>query len=100
VLLGVHCGQYWDKIKVRKTPPTKHDREGDPIHEGDDLYIQGAMNVVVPAWRIRELLDLEVFETARKRRDEELKDELAHHAQPEAVELPTGVGSTGENPKH
>lgn len=90
-LLGVHCGQYWDKVKVRKKPPSRHDRDGDPIHEGDDLYIPGAMNIVVPAWRIRELLNLEVFQIARKRRDEELKDDAMRGAQPESAEVPVGL---------
>jgi hypothetical protein len=97
-LLGVHCGQYWDKVKVRKSLPTRRERDGDPIHEGDDLYIQGAMNIVVPAWRIRELLDSEIFETARKHYDEELKDEAVRRAQPESAEESVGLESTGENP--
>jgi hypothetical protein len=81
-LLGVHCGQYWDKVKVSKSVPSQHDRLGDPILEGDNLYIQGAMNIVIPAWRITELLDLEVFEIERKERDERLADDATRRAQP------------------
>ena len=68
-LFGVHCGQYYDPVKVRKSPPKRHEREGDPIHEGDYLYIQSGMTIVVPAWRITELMNLEVFEVARQRRE-------------------------------
>jgi hypothetical protein len=84
-LLGVHCGQYWDKVEVTKKPPSKHNRLGDPIHEGDNLYIQGAMNIVVPAWRITELLNQEVFEVARKDRDERLADAAMRRARPESA---------------
>ena len=97
-LLGVHCGQYWDNVKVRKKRPTGHERDGDPIHEGDNLYIQGAMNIVVPAWRIKELLASESFEMARKRRDEELKDEAMHRAQPDSAEVLIGLESIDETP--
>jgi hypothetical protein len=99
-LLGVHCGQYWDKVKVSKNAPGRHDRVGDPIAEGDDLYIPGAMNIVVPAWSIRELLNTEVFAMARKRRDEQLSDEAMRRAQPESVEVPVGLQSTDANPTH
>jgi hypothetical protein len=99
-LLGVHCGQYWDKVKVSKKLPGRRDRDVGPINEGDDLYIPGAMNIVVPAWRIRELLDLEVFEMARKRRDEELKDDAMRRAQTESEEVPVGLVSTDANSTH
>jgi hypothetical protein len=100
VLLGVHCGQYWDKVKVRKSLSTRRERDGDPIHEGDDIYIQGAMNIVVPAWRIRELLNSEIFEKARKHHDQELKDEAIRRPQPESAEEPVGLESSVENPNN
>jgi hypothetical protein len=66
-LFGIHCGQYKDEVKVFRSAEEKF---GDPIREGDSLYIQSGMTIVVPAWRISELLDLEVFETRRRTRDE------------------------------
>ena len=104
-LLGVHCGQYWDKVEVRKSPPTRRNRVGDPIAEGDNLYIPGAMNIVVPAWRITELLNLEVFQLARKERDERLADAVLKRAKPEFVDVKdvpetNDAGSNNTNPKH
>jgi hypothetical protein len=64
-LLGVHCGQFWDAVEVRKSD-RRPERTGEPILDGDRLWIEGSMNVVVPAWRISELLDLEVLEKARE----------------------------------
>jgi hypothetical protein len=72
-LLGIHCGQFWDTMEVRKSKPTRNkraERVGDPISEGDKLEIQSSMTIVLPAWRITELLDLEVFEIARQKRDD------------------------------
>ena len=66
-LLGIHCGQFWDSIEVRKAK-TK-ERVGDPIAEGDELEIQSGMTIVIPAWRIKEFLDSDEFEMARQKRD-------------------------------
>jgi hypothetical protein len=99
-LLGIHCGQYWDKVKLKKAPSKSHERDGDPIHEGDHVYIQGAMNIVIPAWRIMELLELEVFAMARKRYDEELADAALRRAQPESVEELTDLQASDESPTH
>lgn len=59
-MLGVHCGQFWDMVSVQKArqrPAARTERLGDPILEGDELEIQSSMTIVVPAWRITELLD-------------------------------------------
>jgi hypothetical protein len=98
-LLGVHCGQYFDEVKVFKTRPKPHERVGDPIHEGDKLYIQSGMTIVIPAWRITEMLDLEVFEMARRKREERLGEVARRRPQPESVEVPTTPATDG-NPKH
>jgi hypothetical protein len=97
-LLGVHCGQYRDEVEVVRSPPKHPQGEGAPIHEGDELYIQSGMTIVVPAWRITELMNLEVFEVARKEREERLGD-AARRSQPESVEVPLTPGpSSNENP--
>lgn len=98
-LLGVHCGQFPDPVKVYKSPP-KREREGDPIHEGDTVYIQSGMTIVVPAWRIIEMLDLEVFEMARRDRENRLEDAARRRPQPESVPAPTTEASTDANPNH
>jgi hypothetical protein len=68
-ILGIHCGQYWERIEVSKSDKTP-ESGGDPINDGDELYVQGAMTIIVPAWRISELLDLEIFETRRRDREQ------------------------------
>lgn len=67
-LLGIHCGQFWDSVKAYKAPPSG-ERDGEPIHEGDELYIQSGMTIVVPAWRVSELLRLNIFKEVREQRD-------------------------------
>jgi len=94
-ILGVHCGQFWENLKVA-TSDGSPERLGDPIQEGDDLYVQGAMTIIVPAWRISELLNLEVFEMARQDREKKVYSEVMRQPRGEAAAPP----ATDENPKH
>jgi hypothetical protein len=80
-LLGVHCGQFWDEIEFRKA--RKSEKAGDPIKEGDSIEIQSSMTIVVPAWRITDLLDREIFEVARRKRDVAHNAIRARRARPE-----------------
>jgi hypothetical protein len=48
--------------------PTAAEVIGDPIMEWDKLIVPSSMTVVVPCWRITELLDQEFFDVARKER--------------------------------
>jgi hypothetical protein len=72
-------------------------RLGDTISEGDELEIQSSMTVVIPAWRITELLNLEAFEMARQKRDDEREAQSKRRPRSEAANL--GM-STDENPNH
>jgi len=99
-LFGVHCGQYYDEVEVLKTRPKGRERIGDPIHEGDRLYIQSGMTIVVPAWRITELMNLEVLEMVRKQREERLGAAARRRAQPESVAVPTSDKPSDGNPNH
>ncbi|WP_316234918.1 MULTISPECIES: hypothetical protein [unclassified Bradyrhizobium] len=67
-LLGIHCAQFRERIEVRKA--TSAEAAGDPILENDTLYIEGGTTVVIPAWRISELLDRPEFEATRADRDQ------------------------------
>ena len=100
LLFGVHCGQFYDQIEAFKTKPKprKQEQVGDPIHEGDKLYIQSGMTIVVPAWRITELINLEVFEMARKQREERTSGTARSRAQPESVAVPTNDQPSDANP--
>jgi hypothetical protein len=99
-LLGIHCGQFWDTLKVRAVKRTESEAIGDTIKEGDKLRIESAMTIVVPAWRISQLLDLEVFEISRKKQDERRERESDRRPQPEAVEgdLPSTKAGDGRFP--
>jgi hypothetical protein len=95
-LMGIHCGQFWDEAKIRKTPPDEDsERLGDPIHEGDTIYIQSGMTIVVPASRIIDLLNLEVFAMARRKRDD--RRDGPQNPEPEAEAV---VPSNDDNPNH
>jgi hypothetical protein len=83
-LLGIHAGQFNDIIKVRKTTDAQLEalefdivlnEYGDGIKTGDHLVIPGGMTIVVPSWRIKELLHLPVFERPRRELLETLKQE-------------------------
>jgi hypothetical protein len=93
-LLGIHCGQFWDTInvKIKKKPKT----ENASIKEGDELEIQGGMTIVIPAERIIKLLNLEIFEMARQKRENDRDDDCRPH--PEAIE--GAPQATNANPTH
>lgn len=96
--LGLHCGQFWDPVEVRVRRQKKRaERAGDPIKEGDRLLIQSGMTIVAPAWRITDLLNLEVFEMARKKRDDEREEQWLRRPRAESVEPDT---DTDANPDH
>jgi hypothetical protein len=67
-LLGVHCGQFRDPVRAFKSE-AEREVVGDPIREGDLLYIQSGMTIVVPAWEVSALLDSEPLESARQERE-------------------------------
>ena len=96
-LLGVHCGQFWDDVKFRKPERAESERIGDVIREGETLEIQGSMTIVVPAWRITDLLDSEIFEMARQKRDDDRAERRARRPRPEAVRKDS---TTDANPTH
>jgi hypothetical protein len=91
-LLGIHCGQFWDKVEAYKKPP----EEGDPIHDGDHLYIQSGMTIVAPASAITDVLNLEIFEMVRDKR-EASRERSSSEPRGEAV---SDLPATDENPTH
>lgn len=91
-LLGIHCGQFWDPVEVRTKPD-----EASTIKDGDTIFIQSGMTIVIPAWKISRLLDSEEFELARKKREKEFEPENRKMAKPESI---SHDSSTDENPNH
>lgn len=68
-LLGIHAGQYPEKVEARKENRTSAEHD-DIVRDRDKLKIPSSMTVVVPAWEIMNLLNLPVFQAARRKRDE------------------------------
>jgi hypothetical protein len=97
-LLGIHCGQFWEPAQVRKSRAAE--AKGDVIHEGDVLRLQGGMTIVVPAWRISELLDRKEFEMQRKERDERRRPLWEKLPVPEAEPESAVPLASDENPTH
>ena len=94
-LLGIHCSQYPERFEVKKAAP---EARGDQIVEGDELKGPSAMNVVIPAWRIREVLDHPDLRALRMERDK-LREKAGRRDRPEP-ELVSEPPTTDANPRH
>ncbi|MCZ6608950.1 MAG: hypothetical protein O7A66_02980 [Alphaproteobacteria bacterium] len=91
-LLGVHCGQYPERFEAKRTEAT-----GDPISEGDQLQGPSAMNVVIPAWRIFEVLDHPDLKAMRMER--EARRAKQGRDRPELKSIPEPP-TKADNPSH
>ncbi len=85
-LLGMHSAQLREPLTVFKesetNPPTLN--EDGVVRHGDKLSIQSSMTVIVPAWRIIDLLQHKNFDGQRKAREmREAKNERLR-VQPES----------------
>jgi hypothetical protein len=71
VLLGIHVGQFHEKITARKDPASRAGAEADnTFRDGDKIFIAGSMTTVVPAWQIEKLLlEPDLLEKRRLRKD-------------------------------
>jgi hypothetical protein len=85
-LFGIHCGQYHDQVRVKKSKtPTP---EANAIFDGDMLDIPNSMAVVVPAWQITDLLECEAFRQQRLEREMRNRDIPGNVARPESIAAP------------
>jgi hypothetical protein len=96
-LLGIQCAQFEDTIDLRKASKTAEvaAEEAIPLVEGDKLRLPSSIEVVIPAWRISELLDIPFFQLQRKDNDAKFAEE--------ADKTPTAEASfeaNDENPTH
>jgi len=96
-LLGIHCGQFWDKVEARKVKKPMPKGEHEPIKEGDKLLIQSGVTIVVPAQRISILLDSEVFAMARRKRELQDEDDADRRPRPETND---DISDDDANPNH
>jgi hypothetical protein len=82
VLLGIHAGQYPERVEAIKLRKISGESD-DTIRHGDRLKIASSMTVVVPAWEITTLLNLPPFETQRNERDRRMEKERYEKNAPE-----------------
>lgn len=80
-LLGIDCGHFplYDAVREKRSP-------GDKSPYGKTDYVaksHSGFAIVIPAWKLQELLDLEVFVMARK----EANERLARQMENSEVEL-------------
>lgn len=100
MLLGIHAGQYPERVEAKKIKQLIAESSDDSIiRDGDKLKIPSSMTIVVPAWEIVNLLNLEVFQMQRKKRDEKIKKERDERdaVEPEIAEE---ISSSADNPTH
>jgi len=64
MLLGVHCAQFPEEVRI-KIAESKRTQ----IEEGDILKIPSSLTVVVPAWEISRLMDSDTFALIREERE-------------------------------
>jgi hypothetical protein len=69
VLLGIHCAQFPEEWIVEKKRADIRPQPYDEHQIATIEYVRGfsGMAVVVPAWRIVEILDLPIFDVAKAR---------------------------------
>ena len=103
MLLGIHAGQYPEKIEARKIKRTQAEND-DVIRDRDKLRIPSSMAVVVPSWEIWNLLNLPIFQVERDRRDELMNKQRENdNIQEPEVAIASdeaALPANGENPTH
>jgi hypothetical protein len=109
--IGIHSGQFQERVRVRSAPGARSESVEEeaasqkvievsaPIRDGDYLVMPSSMTVVVPSWRITELLNLEVFKMIRQQRDAERKVKKTNDEPPVASEA-SDLPATDANPTH
>jgi hypothetical protein len=93
MLLGVHAGQYPERIEAQKIRKTTGEID-DIIRDRDKLKIPSSMAVVVPSWEIVNLLNQPYFMELRQKRDQM---KMAKRDQKNLPE-PEAIAETAESP--
>jgi hypothetical protein len=59
-LLGIHANQFHDSIRVKKIKAKQSKSEdADTIRDGEQIRFPGSMTIVVPAWAIMRLIEMD-----------------------------------------
>jgi hypothetical protein len=106
LLLGVHWGHIVEPWTV-ETKIIKKIRQtalADDEIEVDQVAANTGMNGVVPAWRLKELLDMPIFKDEREAQEKEelerIKREIPNAALDASVEVEAVPPANDENPTH
>lgn len=99
-LLGIHYSQFpeaWEIVERQKRPET----EGQTPLIVEGKYVKGlsGMTCVLPAWRIREVLDLPPLKTLRAKIDAHWAEKFRQEGFPPEMEA-AGPPATDENSTH
>jgi len=90
--LGVHSGQFPERIEAQKA-----ESYGQiPINDGDKLVVPSSMTVVVPAWRVSELLDMPIFKEQREMREKK----AIKNGKPKIIPEVAEAAPETDNPDH
>jgi hypothetical protein len=104
MLLGIHAGQYPERVTVSKVKrKARAEADDGAIRDGDKLRIPSSMTVVVPVWEIENLLlSNETLVDQRKERDDRMnkRDDGKNIPIPESATDDDVPPANGENPKH
>ncbi len=105
MLLGIHAGQYSERVEARKIKKTAGESD-DVIRDRDKLKIPSSMALVVPAWEIINLLKQPIFLEQRTKRDDAMQKQRDQEnvAEPEAnvdaAVAPPAEAAGDANPNH
>jgi len=102
MLLGIHAGQYPERVEARKIKKTFGESD-DIVRDRDKLKIPSSMAVVAPAWEIINLLNQPIFATQRQERDNRMNAERdkKNLPEPESVAPAEKPASADDaNPNH
>ena len=68
-MLGVHIGQFNEKLKLRKVEISTHESTDDLLRDGETIRYPGSMTIIVPAWKVLDLLEEEPLRKQREARN-------------------------------
>lgn len=102
MLLGVHSGQYPERVEARKIKKTSGEAD-DIVRDRDKLKIPSSMAVIAPAWEIINLLNKPTFLTQREERDKRMNEKRDQSNLPEPESAATAekpASADDANPNH
>jgi hypothetical protein len=97
-LLGIHAGQYPEKIRAKKVR-RKAESSDDILRDRDSLEVPSSMTIVVPAWEFLKLLNVKNLreQRAERERQQAIRDGEKNRAAPESADE---AELESDNPDH